>query len=123
MALCLGWLVYLGVAQVDAAVDCNVLTVGQCIDASASVEHVEEGLIKENIIEAGLLQTKVTNGMCKDMLERVPNGTPVRTLITAHSYIQEIKLIEGAMSEAVGGLAARDTHWYSEAWSERYRPE
>jgi hypothetical protein len=113
VALCMGWLVYDGVARVDAAIDSDVLTVGQCIDASASVYHVEEGLVKENIIGAGLLETKVTNVMCKDMLERIPDGTPVRTLVAAHSYIQEIKLIEGAMSEAVGGVAARGTHRYS----------
>jgi hypothetical protein len=114
VALCVGWLVYDGVAQVDAAVDNDILTVGQCIDASAAVDHVEEALIKEDIIGEDLLQTKVTNGMCKDMLERIPDGTPpLRTLVAAHSYIQAIRLIEGAMHEAVGEAAARGTERYS----------
>jgi hypothetical protein len=115
VALCGGWLVYDSVAQDDGAAKDGVLTVGQCIDASAaSVDQVEKALIQEGIIGEGLLQTKVTNGMCKDMRrERIPDGTPVRRLVAAQSYIQEIELVEGAMREAVGEAAARETDHYS----------
>jgi hypothetical protein len=114
VALCGGWPVYDSVAQDDSAANDGVLTVGQCIDANAaSVDHVEKALIQEDIIGEDLLQTKVTNGICKDMREQIPDGTPVRRLVAAHSYIQEIKLIQGAMREAVGEAAARGTDHYS----------
>jgi hypothetical protein len=112
--LCVGWPVYDSVAQVDAAVDNEILSVGQCIDANdASVGPLEEALIKEDIIEEDLLQTKVTNVMCKDMLERIPDGTPVRKLVAAQNYIQEIELIEEAMRKAADEATARGTNWYS----------
>jgi hypothetical protein len=114
VTLCVGWPVYDSVAQVDAAVDNEILSVGQCIDANdASVGPLEEALIKEDIIEEDLLQTKVTNVMCKDMLERIPNGTPVRKLVAAQNYIQEIELIEEAMRKAADEATARGTNWYS----------
>jgi hypothetical protein len=113
VALCGGWPVYEGVAQVDAAADDAILTVGQCIEANASVGPLEEVLIKEDIIEDDLLQTKVTNGMCEDMLDGTPDGTLVRRLVAAQSYIQEIELIEGAMRKAADEAAARGPDWYS----------
>jgi hypothetical protein len=109
VTLCAGWPLYDGVAQVDAATDDAILAVGQCIEANTSVGPLEVVLIKEGIIEENLLQTKVTNEMCKDMLERIPDGTPVRKLVAAQNYIQEIKLIEGAMRRAAGEAAARGT--------------
>ena len=112
VAFCVGWLVYDGVAPVDAAVDNDILTVGQCIDANATIDPLEETLIEEGIIEENLLQTKVTNGMCKDMLEQITDGTPVRRLVAAQNYMQEIKLIEQAMREAAGEAATRGTDWH-----------
>jgi hypothetical protein len=109
VALCVGLLVYDGAAQVDAAVDKDILTVRQCIHASASVDPLEEALIKEDIIEEDLLHTNVTNVMCKDMLEPIHDGTPVRRLVTAQNYMQEIKLIEEAMRRASGEAAAKGT--------------
>jgi hypothetical protein len=102
-----GWLVYDAVAQVDDAPDAGILTVGQCIDADASFRPVEETLVKEAIIEKDLLQTNVTNGMCEDMLERTPDGTPARMLVAAQNYVQEIDLIEGAMRRAASPAAAK----------------
>jgi hypothetical protein len=107
VALSGGWLVYDAVAQVDDAADDGILTVGQCIDADASFRPVEEALVKEDIIEKDLLQTNVTNGMCEDMLERTPDGTPARMLIAAQNYVQEIDLIEGAMRRAASPAAAK----------------
>src|SRR3712207_6091585 len=96
-----------------AAADDVTLTVGQCIGDNATNGPVEEALIKEGIIEENLLQTKVTNVMCKDMLERIPDGTPVRKLVAAQNYIQEIELIEEAMRKAAAEEAARATAWHS----------
>ena len=109
VALSGGWLVYDAVAQVDDAADDGILTVGQCIDADASFRPVEEALVKEDIIEKDLLQTNVTNGMCEDMLERTPDGTPARMLVAAQNYVQEIKLIEEAMRRAGGEATAKVT--------------
>src|SRR5215210_3886193 len=113
MALCWGWPVYDGVAQVDGAADDAILTVSQCIGSEATIGPLEETLIKEDIIEKDLLQTEVTNVMCKDMLEPAPDGAPLEKLTAAQNYIQEIKLIKGAMEEARNGAAVRGTDWYS----------
>jgi hypothetical protein len=113
MALCWGWPVYDNVAQVDGAADDAILTVGRCIGSEATIGPLEETLIKEDIIENDLLQTEVTNVMCKDMLEPAPDGTPLEKLTAAQNYIQEIKLITGAMEEATNEAAVRGTDWYS----------
>jgi hypothetical protein len=114
VALCWGWLVYDSVAQVDDGADDAALTVRQCIGVNATtISPLEEALIKEDIIEEDLLQTKVTNGMCKDMLEPIADGTPLQKLAAAQNYTQEIKLIEGAMREAAGEAAAEGTDRYA----------
>jgi hypothetical protein len=113
VALCLGWPVYNSVAQIDDAADNDTLTVGQCIGDNATNGPVEEALIKEDIIEENLLQTKVTKVVCEDMLEPISGSTRLQKLTAAQSYIQEIKLIEGAMREAAAEEAARATNWYS----------
>src|SRR5215211_895602 len=113
MALCWVWPVYDSVAQVDGAADDDILTVGRCIGSEATIGPLEETLIKEDIIEKDLLQTEVTNVMCKDMLEPAPDGAPLEKLTAAQNYIQEIKLIKGAMEEARNGAAVRGTDWHS----------
>jgi hypothetical protein len=113
VAICGGLLVHEGVAQVDDAPDDAILTVGRCIEVDASGSPLEEALVKEDLIEDDLLRTKVTNGMCEDMLERLADGSPVRRLVTAQNYIQEIELIEGAMREAAGEAAAKGTDRYA----------
>src|SRR5215211_8657530 len=83
-----------------AAADDVTLTVGQCIGDNATNGPVEEALIKEDIIEENLLQTKVTKVVCEDMLKPISGSTRLQKLTAAQSYIQEIKLIEGAMRKA-----------------------
>jgi hypothetical protein len=107
VVLCLIWLVYKGVADND------VLTVEQCIDATDDATFNEKALIEEDLIDEGLLQTRVTNGMCKDMLESLPDGTLQQKLSASQNYIQEIKLIESAMSEAADEETARGSDRYS----------
>ncbi len=106
IALCLGWLVYDAAAQTNDGTQ----TVGECL-ANANIPSglVGGALVKEDIIGENLLTTKVTNGMCQDMLERAPDGTPVQSLVAAQNYIQEIKLIENAIHQAAGRSAAMAT--------------
>jgi len=114
VALCLGWPVYNSVAQIDDAADNNTLTVEQCIDATDdSADPIEEVMIEKDMIDEGLLQTKVTNSMCEAMLEPVTDSSLVRRLLAAQNYMQEIKLIKGAMHEATGKAAARRPNRYS----------
>jgi hypothetical protein len=110
MALCVGWPIHDAVAQTNE----GTLTVEECLgDANASVDPIAEVLIKEGIIRENLLSTNVTDGMCEDMLQRAPDGTPVQRLVTAQNYLQEIELIENAIREAAGEAAARgpDRHF------------
>ena len=96
-----------------AAADDVTLTVGQCIGDNATNGPVEEALIKEDVIEENLLQTKVTKVVCEDMLKPISGSTQLQKLTAAQSYIQEIKLIEGAMRTAAAEEAARATAWHS----------
>jgi len=89
-ALCLGC----------GAADDATTTVGRCIGDNAPNGPVEEALIKEDIIEENLLETKVTKVVCEDMLKPISGSTRLQKLTAAQSYIQEIKLIEGAMRKA-----------------------
>ena len=114
VTLCVGWPVYQGVAQTNDAPTDATLTVGQCIGANATIDPLEETLIKEDVIEENLLQSKVTNSMCEDMLAPISDGTPAQKLLTAQNYMQEIKLIERSMREAAADEAAtRGPDWYS----------
>src|SRR5215213_10263759 len=115
VTLCVGWPVYHGVAQTNDAPTDATLTVGQCIGANATtIDPLEETLIKEDVIEENLLQSKVTNGMCEDMLAPISDGTPAQKLLTAQNYMQEINLIERSMREAAAEEAAtRGPDWYS----------
>jgi hypothetical protein len=111
MALCVGWLAYDVAAQTNDAADDGTQTVGECLgEVSTSVGPVEEALIKEDIIAETLLPTKLTDGMCEDMLGRAPDGTLVQTLVAAQNYIQEIKLIENSILEAEGEAAAKGNY-------------
>jgi hypothetical protein len=95
------------------AADDVTLTVGQCIGDNAANGPVEEALIKEDIIEENLLQTKVTKVVCKDMRKPLSDSTRLQKLAAAQRYIQEIKLTEGAMREAAAEEAARAPDWHS----------
>jgi hypothetical protein len=95
------------------AADDVTLTVGQCIGDNATNGPVEEALIKEDIIDENLLQTKVTKVVCEDMLKPISGSTRLQKLAAAQRYIQEIKLIEEAMRKAAAEQAARAPDWHS----------
>jgi len=109
VALCLGWLYYDGAAQADNAADDTVVKVRTCIGANDTSAPLEEALIKKDIIEEDLLQTKVTKDACKDMLDSIPNGSPARKFVAAQNYIQELDLIVGVMDKASDEAATRGT--------------
>src|SRR5829696_98543 len=104
MALCVGWPIYDAVAQAND----YTLTVEECLgNTNASIEPIAEDLTEQGIIAEDLLPTKVTNGMCEDMLKQAADGTPVGRLVAAQNYIQDIKLIEYTIREATGEAAAK----------------
>jgi hypothetical protein len=109
VALCLGWPDYDGAAQADNAADDAVLKVRTCIGANDTSAPLEEALIKKDIIEEDLLQTKVTRDACKDMLDSIPDGSPARKFVAAQNYIQELELIVGVMDKASDEAATRGT--------------
>src|ERR671911_451059 len=97
MALCVGWPIYDAVAQAND----GTLTVEECLaESNAAIDPIAEDLIKEGIIGENLLSTKVTDGICEDVLQRAPDDTPVQRLVTAQNYIQENQLIENTIREA-----------------------
>jgi hypothetical protein len=113
MALCVGWPIYDAVAQANH----GTLTVEECLaEGNASMDPIAEDLIKEGIIGENLLSTKVTDGMCEDVLQRAPDDTPVQRLVTAQNYIQENQLIVNAIREAAAkGTDAKGATHHSPA--------
>jgi hypothetical protein len=110
VALCVGYPIYAAVAQTSDATDDGTLTVEECLgDTNASIDPIAEDLIEQGIIAEDLLPTKVTDGMCEEMLEQAADGTPVGRLVAAQNYVQDIKLIEYTISEATGQAAAKGT--------------
>src|SRR5215213_3254998 len=106
IALCVGWPIYDAVAQAND----GTLTVEECLgNTNASIDPIAEDLIEQGIIAEDLLPTKVTNGMCEDMLEQAADGTPVGRLVAAQNYIQDIKLIEYTIRKATDEAAAKGT--------------
>src|SRR5215208_853257 len=106
MALCVGWPIYDAVAQTND----YTLTVEECLgNTNASIDPIADDLTEQGIIAADLLSTKVTDGMCEDMLEQAADGTPVGRLVAAQNYVQDIKLIEYTIREATGEAAAKGT--------------
>src|SRR5215216_2464846 len=104
IALCVGWPIYDAVAQAND----GTLTVEECLaEGNASIDPIAEDLTEQGIIGEDLLSTKVTNGMCEDMLEQAADGTPVGRLVAAQNYIQDIKLIEYTIRKAKGEAAAK----------------
>jgi uncharacterized membrane protein YgcG len=106
MALCVGWPIYDAVAQAND----GTLTVEECLgNTNASIDPIAEDLIAQGIIAEDLLPTKVTDGMCEEMLEQAADGTLVGRLVAAQNYVQDIKLIEYTIREATGEAAAKRT--------------
>src|SRR5215210_5195902 len=113
VVLCLGWPHYDGAAQADDAADDDALKIKTCIGANDISTPLKEALIKKDIIEKDLLQTKVTKDACKDMLDSIPDGSTAPELVAAQNYIQELELIMGAMDKASDEAATRGTDWDS----------
>src|SRR5215208_3112676 len=110
VALWVSYPIYDAVAQTSDATDNGTLTVEECLgNTNASIDPIAEDLIAQGIIAEDLLPTKVTDGMCEEMLEQAADGTLVGRLVAAQNYVQDIKLIEYTIREATGEAAAKRT--------------
>src|SRR5215208_4384144 len=110
VALWVSYPIYDAVAQTSDATDNGTLTVEECLgNTNASIDPIAEDLIAQGIIAEDLLPTKVTDGMCEEMLEQAADGTLVGRLVAAQNYIQDIKLIEYTIRKATDEAAAKGT--------------
>jgi hypothetical protein len=110
VALCVACPIYDAVAQTSDGTDDGTLTVEECLGkTNASIDPIAEDLMKQGIIAVDLLPTRVTDGMCEEMLKQAADGTPVGRLLAAQNYIQDIKLIEYTIRKATGEAVAKGT--------------
>jgi hypothetical protein len=117
VALCVACPIYDAVAQTSDGTDDGTLTVEECLGkTNASIDPIAEDLMKQGIIAVDLLPTRVTDGMCEEMLKQAADGTPVGRLVAAQNYVQDIKLIEYTIRRATGEAAAKgpDHHFLAD---------
>jgi len=106
MMLCPSWTSREGVAQPNDATGDEILSVEQCIDdnTDASIKPLEKKvLVKAGIIEEQLSNMTVTKEVCREIIARTPNGSPVERIIAAGNVTQEISVIQRSMKKAVQG--------------------
>jgi hypothetical protein len=123
--LCLSWTSRDGATQPNDPVSDDVLTVEQCINdnTDASIKPIEKKiLVKAGIIEEQLSNMTVTKEVCRGIVARTPDGSPVERIIAADNVTQEIGVIQKSMKEAVegdvngdGAVNAKDTRTASAA--------
>src|SRR5918994_1772380 len=67
-----------GPAQGNKVTD-DLLTAQQCIDnkTAGSVEPFEEDLVAEGLVNTELNKIPITHGMCEEIIERTPRGSPI----------------------------------------------
>jgi hypothetical protein len=116
----IGWLACAGPpAQVDKTTDDEVLTAKQCIDEHTTkgyVEPLEDALVAEGIVDADLDKLSFTHGMCEEIIERTPGGSPVERAAAIGNLTQELEIIRKSMEDAAdkdvngdGRVDAEDT--------------
>src|SRR5215218_8653537 len=68
-----------GPALIDKTTDDDHLTAEQCIDDNTlgSVEPYEQALVREGIVDTDLDEIRITHGMCEEVIERAPGGSPI----------------------------------------------
>jgi hypothetical protein len=88
-----GCLACAGPAQVDKATNETRLTAEQCIDknTTGSVEPFEKALVREGVVTADLDDIRMTKGMCEEVVERTPGGSPIARAAAVGSLIQEME--------------------------------
>src|SRR5918998_2681350 len=98
----LSWLAYAGAVHADMATYDELLTAERCIDnnTTGSVEPFEEALIAEGIVNTELDKTNLTRGMCEEIIDRTPGGSPIARAVAVGNLTQEGQIIEKSMEDA-----------------------
>jgi hypothetical protein len=97
-------LAYAGPAQGNKGTDDDLLTAEQCIDnnTAGSVEPFEEELVAEGLVHTELNKINITHGMCEEIIERTPGGSPIARAAAVGNLTQELQIIKKSMEEASG---------------------
>jgi hypothetical protein len=107
-----------GSTLVDKTTNDDHLSAEQCIDNNtpASVEPFEKTLVREGIVGADLDKIPMTRGMCEEIIERTPGGSPVERAAAVGNLTQELEIIKKSMEDAAdkdvngdGRVNAEDT--------------
>jgi hypothetical protein len=93
-----------GPAQGYKVTDDDLLTAEQCIDnnTAGSVASFEEDLVAEGLVNTELNKIPVTHGMCEEIIERTPDGSPIARAAVVGNLTQELKTIKKSMEDASG---------------------
>ena len=92
-----------GPAQGNKVTDGH-LTAQQCIDnrTAGSVEPYEEDLVAEGLVNTELNKIPITHGMCEEIIERTPRGSPIARAAVVGNLTQELTTIKKSMEDASG---------------------
>src|SRR5215211_6799632 len=93
-----------GPAQGNKVTDDDLLTAEQCIDnnTAGSVESFEEDLVAEGLVNTELNKISMTHGMCEEIIERTPGGSPIARAAVVGNLTQELQIIKKSMEDASG---------------------
>ena len=93
-----------GPAQGYKVTDDDLLTAEQCIDnnTAGSVASFEEDLVAEGLVNTELNKIPITRGMCEEIIERTPDGSPIARAAVVGNLTQELKIIKKSMEDASG---------------------
>jgi hypothetical protein len=109
-----------GPAQGNKVTADDLLTAEQCIDTNAtkgSVEPFEDALVAEGIVDTNLDKISITHGMCEEIIERTPGGSPVERAAAVGNLTQELEIIKKSMEDA----AEKDVNGDGRVNAERIR--
>src|SRR5215216_2035412 len=92
-----------GPAQGNKVTD-GLLTAEQCIDnnTAGSVEPFEEDLVAEGLVNTEPNKISITHGMCEEIIERTPGGSPIARAAVVGNLTQELQIIKKSMEDASG---------------------
>jgi hypothetical protein len=92
-----------GPAQGNKVTDGH-MTAQQCIDnkTAGSVEPFEEDLVAEGLVNTELNKIPITRGMCEEIIERTPGGSPIARAAVVGNLTQEFHIIKNSMEDASG---------------------
>jgi hypothetical protein len=84
------------------AINDELLTAEQCIDefTPGSVEPFEKALVRGGVVNTKLDNIRMTSGMCNEIIERTPDGSPITRAAAVGSLNHELQLIKESMEDA-----------------------